>query len=349
MDAAKSVRVPVSRSRAARGCAAAPRRRPRGAGSRRANRRCSRRPCRTSRAATLRMASRSRLPRARRNARGNARVRSQRATLGASAPAGQYNQLPKNGCTGAWIIPKTFFSARMVSSPDAAAQPVVRLDRGGTHPLRADVGDDGVQPPVLGVVDGQLVAGGLGLTTHDQPHGAPEQGRRGRGDLTALLGLAAERRGPDRGRVGGQRVEHRGGRSAGEHDTAKAAAVGCRQRATHRLRRGPARRDGRQWAQRASRGGRRVRGDAGRVRTESLLIAPAGGSGRRHAARPARRRRGRPGAAARREGPHGLPAGPVRSGGRVKRLPRRDGGGAAGKLKPERYDCALLRWTATLR
>jgi len=80
---------------------------------------------------------------------------------------------------------------------------------------------------------------------------------------------------------------------------------------------GPARRDERQWAQRASRGGRRVRGDAGRVLTVSLLIAPAGGSGRRHAARPARRRRGRPGATARREGPHGLPAGPVRSGGRV--------------------------------
>jgi len=35
--------------------------------------------------------------------------------------------------------------------------------------------------------------------------------------------------------------------------------------------RGPARRDGRQWAQRASRGGRRVRGDAARVRTVSLL------------------------------------------------------------------------------
>src|SRR5664280_1809431 len=75
---------------------------------------------------------------------------------------------------------------------DAAAQPVVRLDRGGTHPLRADVGDDVVQPPVLGVVDGQLVAGGLGLTTHDQPHGASEQGRCGRGDLTALLGRETE-------------------------------------------------------------------------------------------------------------------------------------------------------------
>jgi len=38
----------------------------------------------------------------------------------------------------------------------------------------------------------------------------------------------------------------------------------------------PARRDERQWAQRAPRGGRRVL-------TVSLLIAPAGGSGRRHA------------------------------------------------------------------
>jgi len=47
--------------------------------------------------------------------------------------------------------------------------------------------------------------------------------------------------------------------------------------------RGPARRDGRQWAQRASRGGRGVRGGAGRVLTVSLLMAPAGGSGRRHA------------------------------------------------------------------
>jgi hypothetical protein len=47
---------------------------------------------------------------------------------GAGAPACQYSQLPKNGCTGTWIIPKSFFSAQMVPSPDTAAQPVVRLD-----------------------------------------------------------------------------------------------------------------------------------------------------------------------------------------------------------------------------
>jgi len=45
----------------------------------------------------------------------------------------------------------------------------------------------------------------------------------------------------------------------------------------------PARRDGRQWAQRASRGGRRVRGGAGWVRTVSLLICSSRWFGRRHA------------------------------------------------------------------
>src|SRR5664280_2409177 len=130
MGAAKRVRVPVSRSRAARGCAAGPRRRPRssrGAGSRR----------RSAGAAA---------------GRGGLAERccGRPAAARRWAPACRYSQLPKNGCTGAWIIPKSFFSARMVSSPDAAAQPVVRLDRRGAHPLRADVGDDGLQPPVLG-------------------------------------------------------------------------------------------------------------------------------------------------------------------------------------------------------
>ena len=36
--------------------------------------------------------------------------------LWASATACQYSQLPKNDCTGAWIMPKSFFNARMVSS-----------------------------------------------------------------------------------------------------------------------------------------------------------------------------------------------------------------------------------------
>jgi hypothetical protein len=52
----------------------------------------------------------------------------------ASATACQYSQLPKNGCTGAWFIPKSFFSARMVSSGSR------RAAGGGPRPRRHSFG-----------------------------------------------------------------------------------------------------------------------------------------------------------------------------------------------------------------
>jgi len=103
--------------------------------------------------------------------------------------------------------------------------------------------------------------------------------------------------------------------------------------------RGPARRDGRQWA---SRGGRGVRGGAGRVLTVSLLMAPAGGSGRRHACLARTPPPWATRCGGRREGPHGLPAGPVQSGGRVRRLPRRAGGRRGGEAQ-----AGTLRLSAT--
>src|SRR5258708_31960957 len=105
----------------------------------------------------LRKASRSRLARARRYALGRARVRSQSATLCASAAACQYSQLPTNGPDGVFR--------------DAAAQPVVRFDLGRAHTLGTDVGDDRVQPPAIQVVEGDLLTGLPGVAAHDQPHG----------------------------------------------------------------------------------------------------------------------------------------------------------------------------------
>src|SRR5664280_590468 len=99
---------------------------------------------------------------------------------------------------------------------------------------------------------------GIGLSVRKRKEAVISR-KRGR----SLCGAGA---GPDRGRM------------AGRHPPRW--TIRNRQRWPPR---GPARRDGRQWAQRASRGGRGVRGGAGRVLTVSLLIAPAGGSGRRHA------------------------------------------------------------------
>jgi len=157
----------------------------------------------------LRKARRSRLPRARRNASGRARVRSHSPMLWASALACQYSQLPKKDCTGAWIMPKSFCNDRMVSSPDAAAQPVVSLHLGRADPSGVDVGDDRVQPPAVQVVEGQLVPAASGLAGHDQPHRGIEQGRGGLGDLTALAALVSQRRAPHGVRVDGQGVDRR--------------------------------------------------------------------------------------------------------------------------------------------
>ena len=156
---------------------------------------------RTTRAATLKNASRSRLPRQRRNSRGRTWYADPAGDVvgeGAGVPP---QPVPEEVLDRGVDEPEVFLELTDGVFGDPAAQPVMGLDHVGGCEQGGQVRDDGMEPPPVEIVEGQLVPGAGALAAHDQPQPSPVLVASpdldgGLGDLRSLLALRRPAPGP---------------------------------------------------------------------------------------------------------------------------------------------------------